>query len=330
LKAKEMDLPVASIESESQREKKLEDEELGGTRVDRRQRSGSAESFRSSTSSEDEQTAAPGAVAIGGKARHADANMKDSLDDDVAIDAHAVDDEAERSCLLDGAEQKLREKIISEAVEAQVLEKKSNIHMLCLAATVCALVVAAIITAVLVDADRSDTNGAVPLVDAIGPDAPTNNTGEPQQDNEPTENLTFCDEESKCWTRLGDYVTGFLTGDEFGSVLSLSETGTRMAVGAIYMDGHFGARSGVITVYEIGANGVIAKVGQDVQGEYVNAQIAPALSGDGNRLVASSMGGAVDFQVKPTLWIFMSMHLMSGLRLVLPCTASQNMKSSPP
>ena len=84
------------------------------------------------------------------------------------------------------------------------------------------------------------------------------------------------------WTQLGDDIDGEAAFDEFGSSVSLSADGTRVAVGAPLYDGGGGTNSGRIRVFEF-VNGDWTQVCADIDGESFNDFYgwAVALSDDG-------------------------------------------------
>lgn len=86
------------------------------------------------------------------------------------------------------------------------------------------------------------------------------------------------------WIQFGGDIDGESSSDEFGTSVSLSGDGSRLAVGAPYNDGN-GVNSGSVRVYEV-VNGVWVQLGSDIDGESTGDRSgrAVSLSNTGNRL----------------------------------------------
>jgi len=84
------------------------------------------------------------------------------------------------------------------------------------------------------------------------------------------------------WDRMGVDIDGEDQGDQFGTSVSLSDSGMVMAVGATKNDGAVGEDSGHVRVYEW-KSGAWQQIGNDIEGEAEkdNSGISVALSGNG-------------------------------------------------
>ena len=87
------------------------------------------------------------------------------------------------------------------------------------------------------------------------------------------------------WSKLGDDIDGEAAGDWFGSSVSLSSDGSRVAIGAIYNDGG-GTNSGHVRIYELQSDNSWSKLGDDIDGEAASDQsgYSVSLSSDGSRV----------------------------------------------
>ncbi|MEZ4984081.1 MAG: T9SS type A sorting domain-containing protein [Saprospiraceae bacterium] len=90
-------------------------------------------------------------------------------------------------------------------------------------------------------------------------------------------------------TQIGSSLDGQLSGNQFGSSLSLSADGTRLAIGAPFYD----VGRGHVKVYELSAGNWV-QVGSDIQGVTTDdlAGWSVALSGAGSRIVVGAPGAA--------------------------------------
>ena len=88
------------------------------------------------------------------------------------------------------------------------------------------------------------------------------------------------------WVQLGDDINGENDNDRFGSSVSLSSDGTRVAIGAPLHDGN-GYRSGHVRVYEYNRSpSVWTQLGQDIDGEnsFDGSGKSVSLSANGERV----------------------------------------------
>jgi len=108
------------------------------------------------------------------------------------------------------------------------------------------------------------------------------------------------------WTQLGADIDGEAAGDRFGSSVSLSSNGNRLAVGAPGNDGN-GTYSGHVRVFEWNG-GAWTQLGADIDGEGAEdfSGNSVSLSGDGNRLAigaaSNSDNGDYAGQVRIYQW----------------------------
>ena len=103
------------------------------------------------------------------------------------------------------------------------------------------------------------------------------------------------------WAQLGADIDGEAGGDFSGYSVSLSNDGSRVAIGAYLNDGG-GESAGQVRVYDYDISSLLwVQVGSDIDGKEINgfSGYSVALSGDGNRLiigaylVSSSTGQAI-------------------------------------
>lgn len=87
------------------------------------------------------------------------------------------------------------------------------------------------------------------------------------------------------WTQIGIDIDGEAAGDELGTSVSLSNDGTRLAIGAAKNDGN-GLDAGHIRVFEE-INGTWTQIGQDIDGETADelSGSSVSISADGTRVV---------------------------------------------
>ena len=91
-------------------------------------------------------------------------------------------------------------------------------------------------------------------------------------------------------SQLGSDIDGEATNDNYGSSVSLSSDGTRVAIGARYNDGG-GSNSGHVRIYDW--NGTAwAQAGSDIDGEAAgdNSGSSVSLSSDGTRVAIGAEG----------------------------------------
>jgi hypothetical protein len=96
--------------------------------------------------------------------------------------------------------------------------------------------------------------------------------------------------QAQFFTQIGSDIDGEVAIDQFGSGVSLSQDGSRIAIGAPN-DGGAGAYAGDVRVFEWGS-GTWSQVGADINGEapYDVLGSALALSADGTRLAIGGPG----------------------------------------
>jgi Flp pilus assembly pilin Flp len=89
---------------------------------------------------------------------------------------------------------------------------------------------------------------------------------------------------SGTWTQVGADIDGEAAGDESGNSVSLSEDGSRVAIGALYND-ETGDQAGHVRIYDFIA-GTWTQVGADIDGEAAgdNSGVSVSLSSSGSRL----------------------------------------------
>lgn len=92
------------------------------------------------------------------------------------------------------------------------------------------------------------------------------------------------------WEQVGDDLLGEAANDQFGSSVSISANGNRVAVGAPNNGGN-GIQSGHVRVFQ-NVGGLWIQTGQDLDGEAENdlSGSAISLSGDGNKLSIGAPG----------------------------------------
>jgi len=97
------------------------------------------------------------------------------------------------------------------------------------------------------------------------------------------------------WTKLGQDIDGETTGDNSGYSVSISNDGTRVAIGAIYNDGSASSindNRGHVRVYQYNSTTLLwTKLGQDIDGETTgdNSGYSVSLSADGSRVAIGAM-----------------------------------------
>ncbi|XRB13813.1 hypothetical protein RI054_07g36510 [Pseudoscourfieldia marina] len=85
------------------------------------------------------------------------------------------------------------------------------------------------------------------------------------------------------WMQMGGDIEAEATGDEFGTSVSISSDGSRVAIGGIFNDGN-GADAGHVRVYEY-ASGSWMQLGADIDGNAGSESgFSLSLSSDGNRV----------------------------------------------
>src|SRR5690606_17586554 len=90
---------------------------------------------------------------------------------------------------------------------------------------------------------------------------------------------------SGTWTQIGNDIDGETVGDFSGTVVSLSEDGSVVAIGAPTSNG---GSLGYVRVFE-NVTGVWTQIGNDIDGG-ITGKISIALSADGDTLIVSSNG----------------------------------------
>ena len=96
------------------------------------------------------------------------------------------------------------------------------------------------------------------------------------------------------WTQtvsqIGQDIDGDVTFDIFGSAVSLSSDGSRMAIGATGNDVN-GSQSGLVRLFEFSGNQWV-QLGQDIHGDNTNDNFGTgvSLSSDGNRVAIVAQG----------------------------------------
>lgn len=92
------------------------------------------------------------------------------------------------------------------------------------------------------------------------------------------------------WTQVGSTMTGDATGDEYGTSVSLSSDGTRLAVGAAAHN-----TSGYVRVYEFSGN-AWGQQGSSINGEGSTDRFgfSVSLSSDGTRFAAGGIGNTAN------------------------------------
>jgi Flp pilus assembly pilin Flp len=93
---------------------------------------------------------------------------------------------------------------------------------------------------------------------------------------------------SGTWTQMGSDIDGEATGDQCGFSVSLSASGSRVAIGARYNDGN-GSNAGHVRVYKY-MSGTWTQVGLDIDGEAAGDQsgYSVSLSSNGNTVAIGS------------------------------------------
>lgn len=109
------------------------------------------------------------------------------------------------------------------------------------------------------------------------------------------------------WTQLGTDIRGEQEFDYFGSGVSLSSDGNRLAAGAVQNDGNNGSWSGHVRAYQWSDTDWV-QLGSDIDGEaaYDHSGDAVSLSADGNRLAIGAImndgGGENSGHVRVYQW----------------------------
>ena len=123
------------------------------------------------------------------------------------------------------------------------------------------------------------------------------------------------------WTQLGADIDGEVAGDQSGISVSLSDDGTRVAIGASSNDGS-AVDAGHVRVYEYdGSNW--SQLGSDIDGEAAEDYSggAVAISGDGNRVIIGAYGNgdagyfaghARVYEYNGSAWVQMGSDLDGG------------------
>ena len=91
------------------------------------------------------------------------------------------------------------------------------------------------------------------------------------------------------WRQTGSDINGELPGDKSGWSVSMSNDGTRVAIGAPEVDGPLLTQIGYVRIYEY-SSGVWTKLGQDIKGD-IQGELKGfyvSLSADGSRVAISS------------------------------------------
>ena len=93
------------------------------------------------------------------------------------------------------------------------------------------------------------------------------------------------------WVQLGEDIDGEATSDYFGSSVSLSQDGTRVAVGAYGNDGN-GSNAGHVRVFELNGSNTWVPLGGDIDGEGENdgSGRSISLSKDGTIVAIGATG----------------------------------------
>ena len=106
------------------------------------------------------------------------------------------------------------------------------------------------------------------------------------------------------WLQLGVDIVGENMDDEFGTSVSLSQDGSRVAIGAPEND-DAADRAGMVRVYEFSA-GNWSQVGQDIDGITINEGFGGALSisDNGERIVVGSPSGQTNGQFSGTAKVY--------------------------
>lgn len=107
------------------------------------------------------------------------------------------------------------------------------------------------------------------------------------------------------WSQLGFDMYGENADDRFGTSVSLSSDGTRLAIGAHLNDGG-GSASGHVRVFKYGINNVWEQIGIDLDGIAVDdfSGYASSLSGNGLRVAVGSYGNDVNGSLSGKVKIF--------------------------
>lgn len=106
------------------------------------------------------------------------------------------------------------------------------------------------------------------------------------------------------WLQLGVDIVGENMNDEFGTSVSLSQDGSRVAIGGPE-NGDAADRAGMVRVYEFSA-GNWSQVGQDIDGTTINEGFGGALSisDNGERIVVGSPSGQTNGQFSGTAKVY--------------------------
>lgn len=115
--------------------------------------------------------------------------------------------------------------------------------------------------------------------------------------------LTFIfnwDQASFTWEQLGGAIGGEASGDQSGRSVSLSEDGSRVAIGAPYSDNSSGLDSGYVRVYQLNGDSW-QQMGANIIGEGVEDYFGQSvsLSADGSRV---AIGTPSDGRVRIFAW----------------------------
>jgi len=121
--------------------------------------------------------------------------------------------------------------------------------------------------------------------------------------NGPTEE--FCAQGgSPCWRQIGPDLVSSSLGEGLGAMLSLTSDGSRVAVSSIYSLGPpENPGSGLVQVYDIGDDGRLTQVGEDLYGMGADGTLpdhsVARLSGDGMRVALAKLGSDFAGVVRP-------------------------------
>ena len=100
---------------------------------------------------------------------------------------------------------------------------------------------------------------------------------------------------SYTWQQLGADIDGLMSGEQFGSTVSISADGTTVAAGAFFHAGN-GLNSGRVTAYRLNGSEWL-KLGNDIDGEAADDQLGyVSLAADGNTIaVGTTLHDGVGF-----------------------------------
>ena len=115
----------------------------------------------------------------------------------------------------------------------------------------------------------------------------------------------FCaDGGGPCWRQVGPDLVASSLGEGFGAMLSMSADGRRVAVSSIYSLGPSeNPGSGLVQVYDVGADGSFTQVGEDLYGMGADGTLPDhsvgRLSGNGKRIIMAKLGSDFAGVIRP-------------------------------